>query len=242
MGTRRAVQQDRARATRRALLVTAGERFAVHGYHATSLSDLLRDEAVTKGAFYFHFPSKESLAEELVAAMSESWELVVSAVRAHAADPLEALVLLCDVVIVRLDDPVVRGAARVLRDHVVRSPTLVEISTGWETENEDLLAAAAAQGLLRRGVDVGWAAHEIVTSLAGRRTLLDSLGSPEALWPHMNEFWAGLLPLVAVESWCARWSARPWRRRARPVGVGPYDGGRVRLGEPGPPGPVPLPG
>ena len=236
------VRQDRARATRRALLVTAGERFAVDGYHATSLSDLLRSEAVTKGAFYFHFPSKESLAEELVAAISESWDLVVPAVRAHAADALEALVLLCDVVIVRLDDPVVRGAARVLRDQVVRSPTLVEISTGWETENEALLAAAAEQGLLRRGVDVGWTAHEIVMSLAGRRTLLDSLGSPEALWANMNDFWAGLLPLVAVESWCAHWNARPWRRRTPPCGVGPYDGGRVRLSDLDAPGPAPLPG
>ena len=38
-------QQPRAAATRHALLVAAGEQFAAHGYHATSLNDLLRDRA-----------------------------------------------------------------------------------------------------------------------------------------------------------------------------------------------------
>jgi len=39
----------------------------------------------------------------------------------------------------------------------------------------------------------------------------------------MNEFWAGMLPLIAADEWFARWSTRPWQQRLRPSGVGPRD-------------------
>src|SRR4051794_14270139 len=145
----RVPQQARSLATRRALLRAAGERFALQGFHGTSLTELLEDGAATKGALYFHFSSKHVLAEALVAAMTESWDEVLAAVRRAAGDGLEALVLLTDAVIVRLDDPVVRGAGRVLRDHVVPSPTLAEVSTQWCDEAEELLREAETAGLLR---------------------------------------------------------------------------------------------
>jgi AcrR family transcriptional regulator len=225
----RPVQQSRAHITRRALLAAAGEHFATHGYHATTLADLLRDGTATKGALYFHFPSKEALAGELVSAMSESWERVLPEVLRQASDALEALVLLTDVVIVRMDDPVVRGAARVLRDGIVRTPSLVEVSAAWQTENRALLLAAGEAGLLRDHVNADWTAEEIVVSLAGRATFLESLGAPGALWEQMNGFWAGMLPLIAGDGWLSRWNARPWQQRSRPTGVAPRDSGPVTV-------------
>jgi AcrR family transcriptional regulator len=232
----RPVQQPRAHLTRRALLASAGEHFATHGYHATTLTDLLRDGSATKGALYFHFPSKEALAGELVSAMSESWDHVLSEVLRQSSDALEALVLLADVVVVRMDDPVVRGAARVLRDGIVRSPSLVEVSAAWQTENRALLVAAGEAGLLRAHVSVDWAAEEVVVSLAGRATFLESLGAPAALWDQMTGFWTGMLPLIAGDGWLTRWSARPWQQRSRPTGVAPREGGPVTVSDLGTPG------
>ncbi|WP_433027020.1 hypothetical protein [Actinomycetospora sp. CA-053990] len=225
----RVPQQARSRATRRALLAATGERFAIQGFHGTALNDLVGDGAPTKGALYFHFASKHAVAEALVAAMSESWDQVLPAVRRVAGDSLEALVLLTDAVIVRLDDPIVRGAGRLLRDRVVVTPTLAEVVAWWRDQTEELLADAQTDGLLRREADPGWIADEIVASFAGRATIADPGGVAAPLWGLMNEFWAGFLPLIATPAWCERWTAQPWRQRRRPVGVGPQDIDRLEI-------------
>lgn len=217
----RVPQQARSRATRRALLAAAGERFAVQGFHGTALNDLLGDGVPTKGALYFHFASKHAVAEALVSAMSESWEQVLPAVRRAAGDGLEALVLLTDAVTVRLDDPIVRGAGRLLRDRVVASPTLADVVAWWRDQAEEVLIDAETDGLLRREADPGWVADEVVAGFAGRATLSEAGGDGAPLWELMNDYWAGFLPLIATPEWSRRWAARPWRQRGRPVGVGP---------------------
>lgn len=208
--------QQRAAATRRALLVAAGEKFAEHGYHATSLNDLLSRTPGSKGALYFHFTSKHAVAAALVEEMNASWELVVPDAERTTPDPLHALIAVTDVVVVRLSDPIVRGAARVLRDQVLDEPTLAEVSLGWEADVARLLTLAAGQHLLVPAADPQWAAHEVVVSLAGRATLLESVNPKQELWDQMNEFWAGFLPLVATEAWLGTWDHRTWRDRVRP--------------------------
>jgi AcrR family transcriptional regulator len=228
-GGARVPQQARSRATRRALLAAAGERFAIQGFHGTALNDLVGHGVPTKGALYFHFASKHAVAEALVAEMSASWDQVLPAVRRVAGDGLEALVLLTDAVIVRLDDPIVRGAGRLLRDRVVVSPTLAEVIAWWRDQAEELLAGAQTDGLLRREADPRWVADEVVAGFAGRATIADPGGDAAPLWELMNEFWAGFLPLIATPAWCERWMAEPWRQRRRPVGVGPEDIDRLEI-------------
>lgn len=56
-------RQERAIRTRRALLVAAAEVFDEVGYEAATISDVLKKSGMTKGALYFHFTSKEELAQ-----------------------------------------------------------------------------------------------------------------------------------------------------------------------------------
>jgi len=49
------------RDTRDAIIAAAGRLMQVHGYHATSLDDVLRESGVGKGNFYYYFKSKEDL-------------------------------------------------------------------------------------------------------------------------------------------------------------------------------------
>jgi AcrR family transcriptional regulator len=209
-------QQQRAAATRHALLVAAGEQFASQGYHGTSLNDLLSQGPGSKGALYFHFPSKQAVAAALVEAMTVSWDRVIPGAERDTPDPLHALIAVTDNVVVRLGDPIVRGAARVLRDQVLDRPTLAETSAGWESDLGRLFTLAADQHLLRPLVDPQWAAHELVVSLAGRATLLESLSPKQELWDQMNQFWTGFLPIVATEAWLGTWDTRRWLARTRP--------------------------
>ncbi|MCU1375860.1 MAG: TetR family transcriptional regulator [Actinomycetia bacterium] len=49
------------------MLDTAGRRFAEHGYHTTSVSEIVRQVGVGKGVFYWYFESKEQLFLEVLA-------------------------------------------------------------------------------------------------------------------------------------------------------------------------------
>ncbi|MFD7033200.1 ScbR family autoregulator-binding transcription factor [Streptomyces sp. NPDC059917] len=59
-------RQERAEITRQAILDGAAIAFDRAGFGSTSLSDVVKHAGVTKGALYFHFPSKEALARTLM--------------------------------------------------------------------------------------------------------------------------------------------------------------------------------
>ena len=65
-------RQERAEVTREAILEGAAEAFDAAGFGSTSLSDISQRAGVTKGALYFHFPSKEALAHTLMMDSSTS--------------------------------------------------------------------------------------------------------------------------------------------------------------------------
>lgn len=60
--------QLRREATHKELLRLGIERFPIKGYAATSISDIVDNSGLTRGAFYFHFESKE---EFLLAVLRE---------------------------------------------------------------------------------------------------------------------------------------------------------------------------
>jgi AcrR family transcriptional regulator len=60
--------------TRNAILGAARRLFSMHGFHATSTSDICETAGVAKGAFFHHFPSKEELVLQLVALVEAEYE------------------------------------------------------------------------------------------------------------------------------------------------------------------------
>ncbi|CDX22112.1 Regulatory protein TetR [Mesorhizobium plurifarium] len=63
---------------RRRVLDVAEDSFQAHGYHASSLGDLMAAAGVTGGALHHHFPTKKALAlavieERVAAAVRETW-------------------------------------------------------------------------------------------------------------------------------------------------------------------------
>lgn len=73
------------------ILQAAIDCFAREGYDASGVAEICETAGVSKGAFYHHFPSKQSL----FLALLEQWlgilDLQLNAVRASSADAAEAL-------------------------------------------------------------------------------------------------------------------------------------------------------
>lgn len=72
--------QARAEATRRKILESAVYLFSELGYGETGLADVLQRAGVSKGAFYYHFDSKEAVAGAII---EEYRTAVVDAVAAR---------------------------------------------------------------------------------------------------------------------------------------------------------------
>ena len=58
--------QARAEATRRKIVDSAVDLFSELGYGETGLADVLQRAGVSKGAFYYHFDSKEAVAVAII--------------------------------------------------------------------------------------------------------------------------------------------------------------------------------
>ena len=77
--------------TRRRILEAARETFSARGYHATSVADVVRASGLSKGGFYFYFPSKEAVFEALYDELADELYERVLAAASVEPDPLERL-------------------------------------------------------------------------------------------------------------------------------------------------------
>lgn len=75
--------QPRAERTRAKLLAAAAAKFDSVGYPLASMTDICTDAETTKGGMYFHFVSKEAVAQQLV----NDWSEEIHRTFADAAEP-----------------------------------------------------------------------------------------------------------------------------------------------------------
>lgn len=59
-------KKEHAEMTKEALLQRAEQLFAGFGYAKTSIDEIVRQEQLTKGAYYYHFKDKQAIFEQVV--------------------------------------------------------------------------------------------------------------------------------------------------------------------------------
>ncbi|MFI8659746.1 TetR family transcriptional regulator [Rhodococcus qingshengii] len=65
-GSKNSAMQDRAVRTREAIIAVAAHHFDTDGYGRTSINTIIGTGKFAKGAIYYHFQSKEAIAEHLI--------------------------------------------------------------------------------------------------------------------------------------------------------------------------------
>jgi AcrR family transcriptional regulator len=65
---------EKARKTRRKILIAATRLFARQGYRGTTVTDIAQAIDMTQGALFHHFPNKEALLEAVVKRLAKGFE------------------------------------------------------------------------------------------------------------------------------------------------------------------------
>ncbi len=188
--------QVRAQTTRATIIQAAVDIFDEVGYGDTGLVDILHRAGVSKGAFYYHFPTKESLAAAIVhEAYARVHEVVAPTAHEPSSSALENLIRASFTVAgsVRSDQlvrvghhlrqalPAGRGVE--LAGYAARRPLFV-----------DAVEAAIADGDVLPDVDAGEVADTIRATVVGINVLLGT--TDDAVFAYLNSTWRVILRAI----------------------------------------------
>ncbi|UQX89624.1 TetR/AcrR family transcriptional regulator [Jatrophihabitans telluris] len=197
--------QLRAEQTRHRVLQAASEVFSRRGYAAAGMVEIIEAAGVTKGALYFHFPSKEALAVAIVEEQTSHWPDLIARLETAAPDPLIAIVALTHEVGRQFrEDPIVRAGVRLSTEGESIDAELPTPFVTWTRAVHDLLAQARRQGLLRQGVTPGPTARTIVSGFFGVQHVSQLQTERRDLDTRLDEFWKVVLAGISVDSDVAR--------------------------------------
>lgn len=192
-------RQERAIRTRQAILIAAAEVFDEVGYDAATISDVLQRSGVTKGALYFHFTSKEELAQAVLAAQVTSLPPVPQQ-DLKLQESLDQALLLAYLLKKGTGDPIVQGSVRLTvdqgspKDHLNRRVPM----QAWTEHTQAVFEEAKRRGEILPHADVAALAKLFVAGFTGVQVFSRIMTEREDLAERVADLYRHLLPSVAV--------------------------------------------
>ncbi|MGW7102461.1 ScbR family autoregulator-binding transcription factor [Streptomyces sp. NPDC054838] len=139
--------QERSERTRRRLVFAGAELFHRHGYANATLGDIARAAGVTKGALYFHFASKDDLADAVQRRGCRLLHEAVRGLREGGASPLQVLIDTTHWLARTLhEDAAIPASFRITKECAGQQPAVMDFHGAW---------LASVCGLLRMARDAG---------------------------------------------------------------------------------------
>jgi TetR/AcrR family transcriptional regulator, transcriptional repressor for nem operon len=182
--------ERRAGTTRQRLIAAASRQFAHSPYSMVSLDDILAEAELTKGAMYFHFPSKQALALAIIDDLTEMSRTAVTELLARKMSGLETLIDLVYLLAVQdTQDEVARAGFRLLE-------TLDNTTTLWQSWIEivtALVQKAVAEGDVIDRHDADDLAKMLVALWVGIRRI-SNLDQPDDHLDNLQKTWILALP------------------------------------------------
>ncbi|MFD9336918.1 ScbR family autoregulator-binding transcription factor [Streptomyces sp. NPDC060028] len=188
-------EQARAIQTRRNILMAAAKIFESRGYQAATISEILTAAGVTKGALYFHFQSKDELAQGVLSEQVDHRLMVPD--RSSKVQELVDMVMLHAY---RLQtDPLVRAGVRLSLEQqpgLDRSGPFLQ----WADVVTALLTKAQAQGELLPHVDPAESSDVLVGAFGGVQAMSQAVSDYQNLPDKVAALLRHVLPSVTLPS------------------------------------------
>ncbi|WP_405801590.1 ScbR family autoregulator-binding transcription factor [Streptomyces sp. NBC_01506] len=185
--------QHRAIRTRRTILTAAAKVFEQRGYQAATINEILTTAGVTKGALYFHFPSKEHLAEGVIHEQDHQpttpdhpckTQQIIDTILLHAY---------------RLQtDPLVRAGVRLTLDPHNHQLNRQAPFQRWTQLGTTLLTQAHNQGELLPHIKPTQTAETLVGAFAGIQAMSQTLTNYQDLPQRTTTLLQHILPNTAT--------------------------------------------
>lgn len=196
--------QERSERTRRRLVFAGAELFHRHGYANATLGDIARAAGVTKGALYFHFASKDDLADAVQRKGCRLLQEAVRGLREGGASPLQALIDTTHWLARTLhEDAAIPASFRIAKECAGQEPAVLDFHEAWLESVCGLLRMARDAGeLAGTGAGAGelgperWEEAEalVAAALSGIEVLSGTGLSYEELRRKVAALWGLLLP------------------------------------------------
>ncbi|WP_405584688.1 ScbR family autoregulator-binding transcription factor [Streptomyces sp. NBC_01190] len=184
---RTGLKQERAVRTRGQVLDAAAQAFAAKGFPGVTILEVAERTGMTKGAVYFHYPSKEALAIAVAEEFYDRLPAIAATVRERALPPLESVAeLLTSTAVAFRDDTVIQAGARLQIERSLIGASLpmpyvgyTETVTAWLQEASDADELTAA--------DPGLVARVLISAFFGAQHLSWVLNDRVDIAERVNE-------------------------------------------------------
>jgi AcrR family transcriptional regulator len=194
------VRQARSEATRRKIITSAVELFNEIGYAAAGLGDIIERSELTKGAFYYHFDSKESLATAIIEEGNANLVQTFRSITESSAPTLESIIHGVFVVADLLStDKVARSGIHLMRAFGEFNDAAADTYEGWLTEMTARARQAIDEGDLRADVDPAAVGDIIVATMLGAELLSSAMSAGADVLERVARAWDVLLPAVVSD-------------------------------------------
>lgn len=192
--------QARAEITRRQVMEGAARSFDSLGFSGASLSGILAYANVTKGALYFHFESKEALAQAII----DETHMMAMEVSKRAGEesrtPTEAIIRIGHARAKQLmTEPIARAGIRLsLEMGGAESPETKPV-IDWADAVAELAERGIQVGELRPTVDTAALGRILASTFTGIQLVSQAMCGRKDLIERLIEMWQLILPTIATE-------------------------------------------
>jgi AcrR family transcriptional regulator len=215
-------RQVRSEATRRKILDAAIDVFTEVGYAAADRGAIIERTGMTKGAFYHHFDSMESLASAII---DEGAKLVLDVLGAMAYSFSPALENMVHGSFVAAElfatNKVARTAEQLTLAFGTFNDTGAQVYTSWVEGMAAEVSRSINEGDLREGLDPRTVSEAIIGATFGTRILSQSAAGGNDLVERLTQMWELLFPAIVTETSLAYYREFLSREALRYVRHGP---------------------
>jgi AcrR family transcriptional regulator len=184
-------QQERAERTRTAILDAAAQVFDEGGFFGAKLSEILQRAGVTKGALYFHFQSKEEIAQAIIAEQFGVWDPISQI----GTNGVQAVIDLTHAMARSLQRDVrVRAGIRLVIEQGTFATPARGAYQGWIEVVEACLVHAQEKGDLKADVATDDVATYVIGSFTGVQVSSEVLTGRADVVERVTNMWRFLLP------------------------------------------------